>query len=121
VRYRSWCKDCEGIRKVAYRLAWKQRVMTYYGGMCVCCFATEIEFLTIDHIGGGGQRHRRTIHRKGGEEFYRWLSQHGFPKGYQVLCFNCNTAKGFYGYCPHTTDQHPAEQPSERMIERSDP
>jgi hypothetical protein len=19
-----------------------------------------------------------------------------------VLCFNCNSAKGFYGYCPHS-------------------
>jgi hypothetical protein len=26
----------------------------------------------------------------------------GYPKDrYQLLCHNCNMAKGFYGLCPH--------------------
>ena len=33
---------------------------------------------------------------------YRWLKKHGFPKeGFQLLCYNCNCAKGFFGKCPH--------------------
>ena len=34
---------------------------------------------------------------------YRYLKIRGFPPGYQVLCHNCNQAKGFYGKCPHQT------------------
>ena len=30
-----------------------------------------------------------------------WMIKNNFPKGFQVLCHNCNLAKGFYGKCPH--------------------
>jgi hypothetical protein len=33
----------------------------------------------------------------------RWLRKNGFPKGFRVLCHNCNFAHGHYGYCPHKT------------------
>lgn len=37
-----------------------------------------------------------------GWNFYRWLKNNGFPKkDFQLLCFNCNCAKGFFGMCPH--------------------
>jgi hypothetical protein len=26
-----------------------------------------------------------------------------FPDGFQVLCHNCNLAKGYYGECPHNS------------------
>jgi hypothetical protein len=29
------------------------------------------------------------------------LIKENFPKEYQILCFNCNLALGFFGYCPH--------------------
>ena len=32
---------------------------------------------------------------------YRWLIKHKFPSGIQILCHNCNLAKGYYGSCPH--------------------
>ena len=70
-----------------------------YGGdppKCKCCGETENKFLALDHINGGGREHR-----KGKFHFYRWLALNGFPKGLQVLCHNCNMAKGFYGRCPH--------------------
>jgi hypothetical protein len=38
---------------------------------------------------------------RGGVRFYSWLRRNNYPEGYQVLCFNCNIAKGLYGVCPH--------------------
>ena len=32
---------------------------------------------------------------------YVRLKKEGFPDGFQVLCFNCNTAKGTSEHCPH--------------------
>lgn len=68
---------------------------------CKCCKEKEKSFLTIDHINNDGAKHRREIKRGGGVSFYYWLKLNNFPKGYQVLCFNCNHAKSLYGKCPH--------------------
>lgn len=35
------------------------------------------------------------------EYFREWQRKNNYPKGFQVLCHNCNLAKGFYGKCPH--------------------
>ncbi len=67
---------------------------------CACCGERENKFLCIDHINGGGKKHRKIT----GSHFYRWVAKNGFPKGLQVLCHNCNMAKGFYGKCPHETN-----------------
>ncbi len=77
-------------------------VLEYYGGKCVCCSESIYEFLSIDHINGGGNKHRNEIFgtKKGGN-IYHWLIKNNFPKGFQILCHNCNMAKGFYGKCPH--------------------
>lgn len=64
---------------------------------CACCGENELKFLAIDHIDGGGAKHRKKV----GTSMSRWLVKNGFPKGLQVLCHNCNMAKGFYGDCPH--------------------
>jgi hypothetical protein len=29
------------------------------------------------------------------------LAKHGYPDTFQLLCHNCNLARGFYGTCPH--------------------
>ena len=67
---------------------------------CVCCGESEIKFLAIDHINGEGNEQRKQIGRRG-TSFYRWLKDNNYPKGFQLLCHNCNMAKGFYGECPH--------------------
>ena len=87
------------------RMRLRQKVWDGYGGaICKCCGESHKEFLCIDHINGGGLQHRRYIGVRSGLAFYRWLIKEGFPSGYQVLCFNCNQAKGFSGYCPHKLD-----------------
>ena len=79
----------------------RQDVLDAYGRKCACCGETEEKFLSIDHIDGGGAEHRRSIGMRGGGQFYCWLRREGFPAGFQVLCMNCNHAKGNYGACPH--------------------
>ena len=80
-----------------HRLKVRFEVIKGYGGKCVCCGEKEIKFLSIDHIKGDGKKHRKKT--KG--HTYSDLLKRNFPKGYQVLCHNCNMAKGFYGKCPH--------------------
>jgi hypothetical protein len=82
---------------------WRLATMQAYGGpICKCCGETELKFLSIDHINGGGSKHRKEYGVGGGKGIYRWLAKNNYPPGFQVLCHNCNLAKGFYGSCPHT-------------------
>jgi len=78
-------------------------ILQHYGGRppkCACCGEQRLEFLVIDHIEGGGHRHRETV-KKTGVGFYWWIKRNGFPTGLRVLCHNCNMSRGCYGYCPH--------------------
>ena len=87
----------------------KIKVIEYYSGgtgKCACCPEKYIEFLTIDHINGNGNQHRREIKAAGQYlKFYGWLIRNNFPEGYRVLCMNCNFARGKYGYCPHERNE----------------
>jgi len=96
-------KECKRKRKHEIRL---ECLRHYSNGIprCECCGETLIEFLGIDHINGGGSRHRKEI--KGGD-ICSWLKTRNFPKGYRVLCYNCNLSRGFYGYCPHEKNSLP--------------
>lgn len=84
----------------------KLKVIEYYSNgtmQCNCCGENQIEFLTIDHINCGKLLHgkNRKIHKISGTNLYLDLIKNNFPKGYQILCFNCNCAKGTIGKCPH--------------------
>lgn len=81
-----------------YAMKIRTQVLEHYGNRCACCGETENHFLSIDHINGGGTEHRKTI---GSRNIYRWLWKNNYPDGFQLLCYNCNLAKGFYGICPH--------------------
>lgn len=76
---------------------------TYGGYKCKCCGETERMFLSIDHINNDGAAERRSGKYSGaGSPFYLWLRKNNFPKGYQVLCMNCQTGKHRNGgVCPH--------------------
>jgi hypothetical protein len=75
-------------------------VLSHYGLKCNCCGETTIEFLCIDHIDG------YTDGPRSGEALYNWLRKRNYPDGFQVLCHNCNNAKGIYGTCPHKRDYY---------------
>jgi hypothetical protein len=66
---------------------------------CECCKESNLEFLAVNHLHGGGNKERKTF--KGARSFYEYLVKMGFPDHLNVLCHNCNMALGFYGYCPH--------------------
>lgn len=81
----------------------RENVLRAYGGRnpsCKCCGESTFEFLALDHIDGNGNKDRK-LHGTG-TQLYSYLVKNNFPKIYQILCHNCNLAKGFYGECPHT-------------------
>ncbi len=84
----------------------KQLVLGHYSSetfRCVCCGESERDFLVIDHIDGHGNEHRKQIFGRlqGGYAFYHWLVKEGYPRGFQVLCSNCNMSKAKHGACVH--------------------
>lgn len=81
----------------AYDRRLREEVLQAYGVRCACCGLRDREFLSIDHIDGGGNEHRREI----GGKFYKWLRKQGYPPGFRTLCHNCNQARAILGYCPH--------------------
>lgn len=85
-----------------YRIELRAEVLAAYGGKCTCCAESHSDFLSIDHVNNDGAAHRREMRQAGGYNFYLWLRARGFPRDrFQLLCHNCNFAKGKYGSCPH--------------------
>jgi len=108
LRLRDWKRNNKEQVKLVNR-NWYSRIryeaLQAYSGKtpkCSCCNESENKFLSIDHINGGGNKHRKKLKSAGrGSNFFLWLKRNKYPKGYQILCYNCNCAKGFYGQCPH--------------------
>ena len=75
-------------------------MITAYGSTCACCGELEPAFLTLDHIGGGGAKHRAEKGQSTGT--YLDLRKRGWPKDkYQLLCMNCNWVTRLGAPCPH--------------------
>ena len=79
----------------------KMKVLNHYSNGNVHCTnpdcevpggAKDVRALQIDHIHGGGNKHRIKL-RAQGLLFYKWLIDQGYPPGYQVYCACCNTIK----------------------------
>lgn len=90
----------------------KMALIEGYGGKCACCEEDRFEFLTLDHIHGGGNKQRKEKKSAYGQRvaygyfLYRHLRQLGYPKDhYRLLCMSCNFSYGKYGYCPHQFEQ----------------
>ena len=103
--YNSMYRKKRGSELLEFkRNYWKRQrlqVLLYYSNgtlKCACCKSGIYEFLSLDHIKGGGTQHRKKL---GTKYIFSFLIQAGFPTGYQVLCHNCNMAKAFYKICPH--------------------
>ena len=102
----------EPIDRALKRLKSKLDAIGFYSGgtvKCACCGESILQFLTIDHIKGGGDKHRATIKGLAGVNFYKWLRKQGYPEGYQVLCYNCNCGKGRGEICPHKKQESPIQ------------
>ena len=88
-------KKMEYQRK--YYKSVKEKFIQMYGGKCACCGETTFYFLTIEHKLGQIRSTKET-----GTRAYRKAIQEHRPDLYEILCWNCNCAKGQLGYCPHS-------------------
>jgi hypothetical protein len=88
----AYCRECrknqcEAVLENQRKL--KGEVILAYGGQCACCRENYLPFLTIDHVKAcRGKRDQGY-----GSALYRWLKREGYPRGFQVLCMNCNWHK----------------------------
>ena len=59
---------------------------------CEICENNDMDVLTLDHINGGGNKHRRELGGSNfcGGTFYTWIIKNNYPDGFRVLCRNCN-------------------------------
>lgn len=117
---RDWRKKNREKARICAKKSYNKirlEILTYYSSkkypVCKCCGERGIDFLCIDHTKGNGAAHRREIgmaqgvgiqkHKVniGGNGLGYWLKKNGFPRGFQVLCYNCNMGKKANKYCPH--------------------
>lgn len=106
-KLRAWAKaNPERLKEVnklrARKL--KQDVINAYGKVCRCCLEANITFLCLDHVNGGGLKHRNELRATSSGQFYSYLRAHKYPMDppLQVLCYNCNQGKQINGgVCPH--------------------
>lgn len=79
--------------------------LSRYGTTCLCCGESSKCFLTIEHLNGGGSKHRKSL--PGGiERIIRDIRDRGWPDGYATLCMNCNFGKWRNGgTCPHVVSK----------------
>jgi len=64
-------------------------VLNHYGCKCQWpegCDVTDPDMLQVDHINGGGNKHRKEINKI----FFNWLIDNDFPPGFRLLCANHN-------------------------------
>jgi hypothetical protein len=80
-----------------YHQKLRRQVIELYGGACQCCQETCLQFLTIDHVKGGGGKHRKSMTGN----YYLSIIRRGYCKDFRVLCANCNASFGLFGFCRH--------------------
>jgi len=74
------------------RAKYRKIILDHYGHKCACCGEEHENFLIIDHVNGGGSKEFHAFTST--IAYYKWIINHGFPDSYQILCANCNMAKG---------------------------
>lgn len=71
---------------------------------CNCCGETMLQFMTVEHKPGTRKKYGHN-HKFSGVNLYRWIIKNKFPSDFEILCMNCNFARGIFGKCPHEGDQ----------------
>lgn len=102
-----WRQNNPEIVRRSERKKWKnirKKAIEFYGNKCECCGESRYEFLALDHINGGGNRHKKQLKEEGISIWY-WLQRNNYPSGFRVLCHNCNQSMGAWGYCPHQKEK----------------
>ncbi len=113
-------KRQKGLSKEAANVVLRERyaalrlgvLIHYCGGSphCQCpgCRTTYVGFLQMDHVNGDGAKHLTPSGKQRllGTALYKWLRKNNYPEGFQVLCANCNGAKGTSAACPCAGTDH---------------
>ena len=99
--YLRWYRANHVIKMRDYATKYKRwertKVYEYFGG-CVCkdCGTTDLDVLTLDHLKGGGQKHRASLYKcgSGGGMTSKFAAQlrrgQDLPQDYEIVCRNCN-------------------------------
>ena len=101
-KYRRGHLEEMRLKEKQRRAVLRIEILEHYGRKCSCprCGETNLEFLSMDHINGGGNRHRKSLD----VQFYDWIKKNNYPNELQILCFNCNLGRARdkeNGICPH--------------------
>lgn len=76
--------------------------LKHYGGdnpRCYCCGESELLLLGLDHIAGGGAKHRKET---GMRNTSGWAKNNNWPPIFRVACHSCNLGSHLNGgTCPH--------------------
>ena len=78
-----------------YTARLKIEVFKHYSPTLTCqhCGFSDVRALSLDHINGGGLKHKIEVNVAGGHSLYSWAKTHGYPPIFQVLCMNCQFIK----------------------------
>lgn len=100
------CRKYTNKHVLVVRRKHRAMALAKLGGKCRCKGCTQVEplFMEVDHINGGGTKHRR----ENKHSIYEWLHARGFPtKGLRLLCANCNQGRQRNGgVCPRYGRRH---------------
>ena len=100
--YESKHRPQNNVRAKRYNTGLRQKFFAMYGDKCACPNCSEVnpKFMTVDHIKGGGTKHRRKTGSN--NKMIREAIQKYKPDLYQPLCWNCNCGRAHNnGKCPH--------------------
>lgn len=91
----------DGARRMReYRERLRNKLLEIYGDCCDCCGEKEKLFLSIDHINGGGTKHKAKYSNP--NKMYKAIIKESDKTKYRILCMNCNHGRQRNGgICPH--------------------
>jgi hypothetical protein len=112
LEYKTKDKTTRDNNRLKLLQHYSQHLSTSSIPCCNCCGETfHVDFLAIDHIAGKKQMDSEPeLVRMGykskldGLDLVNWIIRNDFPEGFQILCHNCNHAKGMKknnNQCPH--------------------
>jgi transposase-like protein len=115
---RPTAKEKAAASRKRYSQKLRHEVFKHYCGgkephcQCPGCKVNYTEFLQLDHLNGDGAVHKKANKLgTGADQLWRWVRDHGYPPGFQVLCCNCNHAKGNkLAACPLAGKSHVPEE-----------
>lgn len=94
--FREKNKDALSKKQNEYYNSLRLNAINHYSNgtmICKFCGNNVVHQLCLDHIDGGGTKHRKLNHGVRGRSVFSWVKQNGYPPIFQILCYNCNQIK----------------------------